>query len=282
MKTKLLLFAMFLLAGFTMKAQTPCNAAFTFTVNPSGLVTFYSSSTSITATQSFSWSFGNATYGSGTQTTCTYNAPGTYLVCLTVADSSFLGGCIDTSCATITIPGTSGCNAMFTLVADSAAGPGNWLGYNWSTGTGLSYTWNWGDGNTSTGAYPSHSYAASGTYTICLTVMGGGCVDSVCQTYILKTGSMVNVNFVAPTAVHNVTKDQAQLYPNPAENSIYIKGSKSMNYHVDIYNLNGSKVLSANAAGNEAINIKSLPANLYMVKVTDANGKSEFAKFTKE
>lgn len=40
-------------------------------------------------------------------------------------------------------------------------------------GDPLTYAWTWGDGGTSTGATPSHTYAAAGTYTIGLTVNDG-------------------------------------------------------------------------------------------------------------
>lgn len=41
-------------------------------------------------------------------------------------------------------------------------------------------TWNWdfGDGNTSTLQSPSHNYAATGTYTVSLTVTNGGCMHT--------------------------------------------------------------------------------------------------------
>ncbi|MDH3610982.1 MAG: PKD domain-containing protein, partial [Nitrosopumilus sp.] len=39
-----------------------------------------------------------------------------------------------------------------------------------SDGTIVSYDWNFGDGNTGTGVSPSHTYAASGTYSVSLTV----------------------------------------------------------------------------------------------------------------
>ncbi|HRI26993.1 MAG TPA: PKD domain-containing protein [Chitinophagales bacterium] len=59
----------------------------------------------------------------------------------------------------------------------------------YATGSGgngvLSYNWDFGDGNTDTVPNPSHTFAASGTYTICLTVSnlaldGEICTDTLC------------------------------------------------------------------------------------------------------
>ena len=374
MKTRILLFAMFVMAAFNSNAQMFCNAAFSYTVSPSGVVTFYSSSTTINNTQSFTWSFGNGTSGYGTQTTCAYNAPGVYTVCLTVQDSSTstLGGpCIDTSCNTVTIAGTTPCSASFTYAVNtsaantfdftststgsnlsylwywndgtpygttqnathtfptagpyvvslsvtspnpngcsdstwqtvtgsssnpcnasffvypdtaSGAAPHTYIGINTSTGAGLSYTWIWGDGSANgSGAYPSHTYAAAGNYTICLVVMGNGCVDSFCVNATINKGTaMYTVNFQAPSGLNTVSKTQATLYPNPADDKLFIIGDSKTTYQVEIFNMNGAKLLSTTAKGNQAIDINTLPVNLYMVKISDAEGKSQFAKFMKQ
>lgn len=252
-----------------------CNPAFSFTVNPSGSVSF--SSTAFSPTATYTWNFGNGTTGSGANATCVYT-PGTYNACLVVTD----GTCIDSLCQLVTVSGGPSCSANFSIVPDSIAGGSSYIGFNWSTGVGLSYLWTWGDGSSSTGAYPSHTYASTGIYTICLTVTGGGCVDSMCITQALKTEGMAFIQVQAPAGLNNVTKNQAQLYPNPAENELFVKGNSTMVYQIEIFNVNGSKMLSTSSKGNQAINISELPSNLYMVKVSDSNGKSEFAKFMKK
>ncbi|MFT5859468.1 MAG: PKD repeat protein [Flavobacteriaceae bacterium] len=54
-----------------------------------------------------------------------------------------------------------------------------------SAGTISGYLWDFGDGNISTTMSPIHTYALSGTYTVCLTVTDNCISDSTCQTVIV-------------------------------------------------------------------------------------------------
>lgn len=49
-------------------------------------------------------------------------------------------------------------------------------------------TWNWtfGDGGTSTSQNPNHTYAANGTYTVCLRATNAGGTDSICKTVTIS------------------------------------------------------------------------------------------------
>ncbi|MFN8298833.1 MAG: PKD domain-containing protein [Chitinophagales bacterium] len=50
-------------------------------------------------------------------------------------------------------------------------------------------TWHWsfGDGGTSTSQNPNHTYAANGTYTVCLRVTNAGGTDSICKTVTISS-----------------------------------------------------------------------------------------------
>jgi PKD repeat protein len=127
-------------------------------------------------TLTYAWSFGNGRTGSGSVTSTTFTAAGTFTVTLTVKDEY---GATGTTTLTVTIVEPTG-NAAPTAVispptcvgltcttsASSSADP--------NTGDTITYLWNFGDGTaTSTTASPSHAYAAAGTYTLTLTVTDG-------------------------------------------------------------------------------------------------------------
>lgn len=284
MKTKFLLFAL-LFACSAAKLSAQCPATFTYTAAPAGLVSFTSTGANTPSTVYY-WDFGNGTYGSGQNATATYTNPGTYTACLFVEDT--FSNCMDSSCQTIQINGAFVCQANFYIYEDSLAAPHTYIGVNTSVyPAGATFNWAWGDGTYATGFNPpAHTYAAAGMYNICLVVMGGGCVDTFCSNENInkQAADMLSVTFgAAPASVSNFDKSSANhVYPNPANNQLFIQGEKSSQYMYEIYTISGSKVLSGVVAGNEAVDVSSLSTNLYMVRIADADGKRQYAKFTKQ
>ena len=70
------------------------------------------------------------------------------------------------------------------------------------------YSWSFGDGGTSTQANPTHTYAASGTYSVKLVVngpAGSGCADSISQNVVV-TNTGIN-ELVATFSSFNVAAD---------------------------------------------------------------------------
>ncbi len=128
-----------------------------------------------TAIDSIVWDFGDGGHGIGAATSHTYTATGSYTVCATVYNP-----CGSNSiCHTITVPCVSLPVPSFTSSGITATRNFTYTG----TTTALdSVVWHYGDGGRGTGTTPSHTYAAIGTYTVCVLAYTPCGVDSSCST----------------------------------------------------------------------------------------------------
>jgi PKD repeat protein len=115
------------------------------------------------------WDFGDGTSAPGLTVTHGWATAGTYTATLTVIDN---GGKVSTDSAVIAVanrppnaeagPNASGTpNTPVGLDGSASADPDGLI---------VSWAWNFGDGTTGSGAMPSHTYTAPGTYTPRLTV----------------------------------------------------------------------------------------------------------------
>jgi PKD repeat protein len=142
---------------------------------------------------SYTWGFGDgSSAGTGVTPSHTYAAGGTYMVTLTVSDGTY------SKSITHSVLVDSPPAAAFSV---TTAQPivGSPVAFNGSAsnepgGSIVSYSWNFGDGSAAgTGATPSHTYSASGPYTVGLTVTDqDGHTATVSHT--------VNVASTAPAA----------------------------------------------------------------------------------
>ncbi len=171
-----------------------CQASFVYQAGANGQVFFSSNSTGTNPTTQYSWSFGDGSGGSGSNPNHTYNAPGTYIACLTIFDSL---GCQSTYCDSIVVNSTGqNCQANFIF----QQGPGGQVFFqSTSTGTNFltNYHWSFGDGTSGSGPNPNHVYANSGVYTVCLTIFDStNCQSTYCDTVnISVSGCQANYNF---------------------------------------------------------------------------------------
>ncbi len=140
----------------------------------------------------FVWTFGDGGSGAGSPVTHTYGSAGIYTITMTATDPAT--GCVSTARRIDTLydmyhyiiaTPTSGCKPLTVRFEDTAIthepDPTYFWGYPYPYKM-KSYTWTFGDGSTSTGAYPSHTYTAIGTYEAYVTVTtSNGCVftDSI-------------------------------------------------------------------------------------------------------
>ena len=116
----------------------------------------------------WAWDFADGTArGSGATVRHTFTADGTYAVKLTVTDAQ---GAKDTLTRQVVIKSNAKPTAAFTSACTNLA-----CGFDASAsadadGTVAGYAWDFGDGGTGSGAKPSHTFAAAGTFSVQLTV----------------------------------------------------------------------------------------------------------------
>jgi PKD repeat protein len=121
----------------------------------------------------YSWDFGDGSASTAASPSHTYALAGNYTVCLVVTTPC--GG--DSICQTVEIfcnPPVAAFLQSDTLLTAQFTNTG-------TSQASATYHWDFGDGNTSTAANPSHTYAASGTYTVCLVVTSICGSDTTCQ-----------------------------------------------------------------------------------------------------
>lgn len=117
----------------------------------------------------------------------------------------------------------------------------------------FTYDWSFGDGNFSTAQSPSHTYAANGTYTVCLTVTSvNGCVDSVCSFVTIQEIFINELN--SATAI--------SVFPNPAHDKLSVEFAAEINVaKVSMVNMIGQVVLT------ESLNSKTRKVELNLTTI---------------
>ena len=130
---------------------------------------------------SVAWSFGDATTSTQMNPVKTYLAAGSYIIKLI----NNFGGCVDSVSKPVVVRSkpaaafssdvTTSCMVPFTV---------NFL--NQATGSN-SWQWLFGDGGTSTQQHPSHTYTATGLYTVTLIATNQtGCSDTIIKPQYIR------------------------------------------------------------------------------------------------
>ncbi len=165
-------------AGFTINDTTPCT----------NLTVGFRDTTTYIGSGSATWDLGdNSPIASGTFVPKQYSHPGPYTIQMMVVDAL---GCTDTVTRQIQVQGRPPVN--FGASPTTSCNISTVFNFGDSTGGIVSWLWDFGDNNTSTLQNPSHTYGASGNYTVCLTVTDtNGCDSTRCINNLISLGTPV-------------------------------------------------------------------------------------------
>lgn len=168
--------------------------------------------------------------------------------------------------------------------------------WNLSSGGSGAYQflWSFGDGTSSNEAFPTHTYAGSGPYTLCLTISDSeGCTSTVCDTISVDDDGIYNgligsggnrsaltVNVINPLALglDEASLSTISLWPNPAREQLNIALDSRLDgaVNMEVIDLNGRVVMTQqerSVAGNNrfVLSTEGIPAGLYALRISNGS-----------
>ncbi|MDP5169740.1 MAG: PKD domain-containing protein, partial [Bacteroidia bacterium] len=154
-----------------------------------GLGVYFSADTSLSATATYAWDFGDGSTATGPYQLHTYAVADSYLVCMVMSDPSI--PCSDTLCQWVVATPPTGCQADFSSFVSPVTPAQPAVSFTPITsGQAVSFQWSFGDGTSSTQATPTHVYSSSGVYTVCLTITyQNGCVATNCKPVVASVSN---------------------------------------------------------------------------------------------
>lgn len=121
---------------------------------------------------------------------------------------------------------------------------------------------------------PSNTYYAL-VFMFDFGTVGDGSANS---TFLFDDVVLSDNNVGLPQ--RNAVTNNMVLYPIPAENNLYFS-AKSRVSKAEVYNVVGKKVKQYNSV-NESVDVSDLKSGVYVIRVTDENGKTFSTKFLKK
>ena len=127
-----------------------------------------------------------------------------------------------------------------------------------STGA-ISYDWDFGDGTPNSSAVnPTHTYATTGTYTVCLTVVNtDGCSNTYCEDVVINN-----------VGVNEMGGDNFGVYPTPATDILTVESVSVEDCSYEIVDLAGKTISQGTIKnGKNEINIEKMLSGVYVIRI---------------
>ncbi len=124
-----------------------------------------------------------------------------------------------------------------------------------------SYYWDFGDGNTSVKAGPVHYYPDTGTYQVTLIAANPCGTDTFSSTIAIET-----------TGIEDFTQSNIRIYPNPAEEHIFIEiNNPKTDAVIRLYDMNGKRIMREKEIRTNIeaykLSLTGLSAGIYVLKI---------------
>lgn len=263
-----------------------CNASFSFSVNDSQ-VTFTNHSNNLNA--DFRWDFGDGNFSTASNPTHIYRSTGTYVVNLSMTDSS--SGMYCKAIYTDSLNVSVLCEAHYNIAIDSNQLFKIYLINNSSDYNSHEYHWDFGDGATANKRTPKHQYNAFGKYQVCLSIEDSllNCISTFCDSLgldsngvLLRGGFLLEVLDQSIIGINeNDLMQKIAVYPNPVNDLLYIDLSEiSFELSLFLYDLNGRLIFNkeSKAASIEQIDLGSQVSGMYLLIIKDNQNNQVFKK----
>ncbi|MEM6342586.1 MAG: PKD domain-containing protein [Bacteroidota bacterium] len=151
---------------------------------PLSLQFFNQSTGGDTLIQSLVWDFGNGNSSNLPNPSTTFINPGIYDVDLTIVD---LNGCRDTASQNVQVYAIPAADFVVDDSLGCAPKTVRFIDQTQAQSPIVSWFWDFGDGNTSTSAFPTHTYTNDGFYTVSLTTTDvNGCTNTLVKNNYIR------------------------------------------------------------------------------------------------
>jgi len=171
---------------------------------------------------------------------------------------------VDCSC-------TSGPTAAF-----SDTGTHHTIGVTYTgTTSGLdSVVWSFGDGATYTGTGTTHTYAAAGTYNVCVTTYTTCGIDEHCGNFVVDSPTHVLVGSISNSII--------KVYPNPARDELNVTGLNE-NTKYRLLSVTGVSVEEGILQiGSSSISMQGVSPGVYILEMIGEGGEKDIVRVVKE
>ncbi|HCK21158.1 MAG TPA: hypothetical protein DHW15_03055 [Bacteroidetes bacterium] len=126
--------------------------------------------------------------------------------------------------------------------------------------------WDFGDGNNSTEANPTHTFATSGSYEVCLTITNeNNCTATECRQISVSTA-----------LDGSIEEESIRLFPNPAHDYVTIETGTTAASMVTLINITGQVVSNWQVNGAmTTIPLTDIPSGSYILQITNEAGNHQ-------